>query len=155
MTEVYSTFHAKLIIYSFSPSILDLVYAYNNLLPSTSYGKRLGESGQFTSSSVSFYWGMKRKMPELDVHNIFLAEEYKSSFDDIFKRHLLPKDPSFYINVPSQIDPSGNIHKWSNQYRYRNLNIITIALLTLSPLFLSWFNSCTRGQRNTCRIVAN
>lgn len=111
MTEVHSVlFHAKLIVYPFSPSILDLVYAYNNLLPSTSYGKRLGESGQFTSSSVSFYWGMKRKMPELDVHNIFLAEEYKSSFDDIFKRHLLPKDPSFYINVPSQIDPSGNIH---------------------------------------------
>lgn len=47
-------------------------------------------------------------MPEFDVHNIFLAKEYKSSFDDIFKRHLLPEDPSFYINAPSRIDPSGN-----------------------------------------------
>lgn len=86
----------------------DLVYAYNKLLPPTPYGKKLGESGQFTSSSVSFYWGMKRKINELDVHNIFLAKEYKSSFDDIFKKHLLPEDPSFYINVPSRIDPSGN-----------------------------------------------
>lgn len=54
---------------------------------------------------------MKCKIPELDVHNIFLAEAYQSSFDDIFKRHLLPKDPSFYVNVPSKIDstaaPSG------------------------------------------------
>lgn len=86
----------------------DLVYAYNKLLPPTAYGKRLGESGQFTSSSVSFYWGMKRKINELDVHNIFLAKEYQSSFDDIFKKHLLPEDPSFYVNVPSRIDPSGN-----------------------------------------------
>lgn len=84
----------------------DLVYAYNKLLPATYYGKRLGEKGALTSSSISFYWGMKRKMPELSVHNIFLSNEYRSSFDDIFKRHLLPENPSFYINVPSKIDPS-------------------------------------------------
>ncbi|KAJ6635850.1 Phytoene desaturase, partial [Pseudolycoriella hygida] len=84
----------------------DLVYAYNKLLPQTSYGKRLGEKGVLTSSSISFYWGMKRKIPQLDVHNIFLAKEYQSSFDDIFKRHLLPEDPSFYLNVPSKIDPT-------------------------------------------------
>lgn len=84
----------------------DLVYAYNRLLPPTAYGKRLGEKGVLTSSSISFYWGMKRRMPEFDVHNIFLAKEYQSSFDDIFKRHLLPADASFYINVPSRIDPS-------------------------------------------------
>lgn len=84
----------------------DLVYAYNKLLPETSYGKNLGENGVLTSSSISFYWGMKTKIPQLDVHNIFLAKQYKSSFDDIFKRHLLPEDPSFYMNVPSRIDPS-------------------------------------------------
>lgn len=88
------------------PFVPDLVYAYNKLLPETAYGRRLGEAGTFTSSSISFYWGMKRTIPELDVHNIFLAEAYKSSFDDIFKRHLLPEDPSFYINVPSRIDAS-------------------------------------------------
>lgn len=84
----------------------DLVYAYNKLLPESAYGKKLGTKGVLTSSSISFYWGMKRKMPELDTHNIFLAKNYQSSFDDIFKRHLLPEDPSFYINVPSRIDPS-------------------------------------------------
>lgn len=50
---------------------------------------------------------MKRQINQLDVHNIFLAKEYQASFDDIFKRHLLPEDPSFYVNVPSRIDPSG------------------------------------------------
>lgn len=83
----------------------DLVYAYNKLLPETPYGKKLGSNGLLTSSSISFYWGMSRKIPELDVHNIFLAKNYQSSFDDIFKRHLLPEEPSFYIHVPSRMDP--------------------------------------------------
>lgn len=83
----------------------DLVYAYNNLLPKTSYGEKLGTKGEQASSSFSFYWGMKRKMPELDTHNIFLAKDYKKSFDDIFKKHSLPDDPSMYIHVPSRIDP--------------------------------------------------
>ena len=45
-------------------------------------------------------------MPELHTHNVFLADDYKDSFDDIFKRQLIPKEPSFYVNVPSRVDPS-------------------------------------------------
>lgn len=82
----------------------DLVYAYNKLLPETSYGRRLGTKALLTSSSISFYWCMSRKMTEFSVHNIFLSEAYKSSFDQIFKDHLLPEEPSIYIHVPSQID---------------------------------------------------
>lgn len=82
----------------------DLVYSYNKLLPETSYGKRLGTKAPLTSSSISFYWCMSRKMTEFSVHNIFLSESYKASFDQIFKDHLLPEEPSFYIHVPSQLD---------------------------------------------------
>lgn len=82
----------------------DLVYSYNKLLPETAYGRRLGTKAELTSSSISFYWCMSRKMPEFSVHNIFLSDSYKSSFDQIFKEHLLPSEPSFYIHVPSQID---------------------------------------------------
>ena len=45
-------------------------------------------------------------VPELHTHNVFLADEYQDSFDDIFKRQQIPKDPSFYLNVPSRVDPS-------------------------------------------------
>jgi phytoene desaturase (3,4-didehydrolycopene-forming) len=83
----------------------DLVYAYNNLLPpssrAVSYSKRPS-----SCSSISFYWAMDRVVPELTGHNIFLAEEYRSSFDDIFKRQQIPADPSFYVNVPTRVDPS-------------------------------------------------
>lgn len=81
----------------------DLVYAYNNLLPKSSYAKTL-KAKKTSCSSISFYWSLSTTIPELSAHNIFLAENFKSSFDDIFKRHSLPAEPSFYINVPSRID---------------------------------------------------
>ncbi|KAG9910895.1 phytoene desaturase, partial [Aureobasidium melanogenum] len=43
---------------------------------------------------------------ELKAHNIFLADEYKESFDSIFKRNLIPSEPSFYVNIPSHPDPT-------------------------------------------------
>ncbi|ORY35350.1 hypothetical protein BCR39DRAFT_508926 [Naematelia encephala] len=59
-------------------------------------------------SSISFYWAMDSKIPSLNAHNIFLAEDYKGSFDDIFKRKSMPREPSFYVNVPSRIDSSAS-----------------------------------------------
>lgn len=84
----------------------DLIYAYNHLLPKTAYAKKLSETASLTSSSISFYWGMKCQVLELDVHNVFLAKDYKASYDNLFKRHILSDDPFFYVNVPSRIDSS-------------------------------------------------
>ncbi|KAI0908359.1 phytoene dehydrogenase [Ustulina deusta] len=88
----------------------DLVYAYSNLLPQTTrqtqrYSKQLRQKDG-SCSSISFYWSLDRKIPELQTHNIFLADEYRESFDAIFDRQTLPDEPSFYVNVPSRIDPS-------------------------------------------------
>ena len=85
----------------------DLVYAYNHLLPASSKAKSL-KTRKASCSSISFYWAMNRKIPELSTHNIFLAEYYRESFDDIFKKQLIPREPSFYVNVPSRIDPSAS-----------------------------------------------
>ncbi|KAK0671202.1 Phytoene desaturase protein [Cercophora samala] len=94
----------------------DLVYAYNNLFPQESENKAVGPTitpyakdlskREASCSSISFYWSFSKKIPELGTHNIFLADEYKESFDAIFKRHTLPSDPSFYVNVPSRVDPT-------------------------------------------------
>ncbi|KAK0628199.1 hypothetical protein B0T17DRAFT_522105 [Bombardia bombarda] len=88
----------------------DLVYAYSNLFPQELHELSDYASGlrgrQASCSSISFYWSVKEKVPQLGTHNIFLADEYKESFDAIFERQSLPDDPSFYINVPSRIDPT-------------------------------------------------
>ncbi|KAI4150031.1 MAG: hypothetical protein LQ340_004297, partial [Diploschistes diacapsis] len=83
----------------------DLIYAHNALLPPTSTSKSLG-SRPTSCSSISFYWALDTTIPQLSAHNIFLAEHYRESFDDIFKHHRLPPDPSFYVNVPTRLDPS-------------------------------------------------
>lgn len=81
----------------------DLVYAYNRLLPETRYAARLARSAH-TSSSISFYWSMNAVVPQLGVHNVFLAGAYRGSFDRIFGARTLPDEPSFYVNVPSRVD---------------------------------------------------
>jgi phytoene desaturase (3,4-didehydrolycopene-forming) len=83
----------------------DLVYAYNNLLPPSEEAKALSAKPA-SCSSISFYWSVDQLIPELHTHNVFLADDYQDSFDDIFKRQLIPKEPSFYVNVPSRVDPS-------------------------------------------------
>lgn len=83
----------------------DLVYAYKNLLPTNPFSDSLS-SRAASCSSISFYWSLDRTIPSLETHNVFLADEYRESFDAIFKKHSIPDQPSFYVNIPSRIDPS-------------------------------------------------
>lgn len=47
---------------------------------------------------------MSRRTGELSAHNIFLAERYQESFDDIFNKLEVPDEPSFYVHAPARID---------------------------------------------------
>lgn len=83
----------------------DLVYAYKNLLPPSSTATALDKKPS-SCASISFYWAMDTVIPRLNAHNVFLADDYQDSFDDIFKRQLIPKEPSFYVHVPTRVDSS-------------------------------------------------
>ncbi|KAJ5634786.1 phytoene dehydrogenase [Penicillium herquei] len=93
-------FYADLVVLN-----ADLVYAYNELLPPSREARSLG-SRPTSCSSISFFWAFDEVLPHLKTHNIFLAEEYRSSFDSIFDDHSIPKEPSFYVNIPSRVDPT-------------------------------------------------
>ncbi|KAG0192762.1 hypothetical protein DFQ28_008006 [Apophysomyces sp. BC1034] len=84
----------------------DLVYAYHHLLPPCQWTQNNLAKQKLTSSSISFYWSLKQVVPQLDVHNIFLAEAYRESFEEIFQDYGLPSEASFYVNIPSRIDPA-------------------------------------------------
>ncbi|KAJ1554962.1 hypothetical protein HK096_011038 [Nowakowskiella sp. JEL0078] len=101
----------------------DLIYAYNSIIPNTPstsvwadfFPKFTPESPNYnkyltnldhTCSTISFYWGMSTKIEGLEPHNIFLSDDYQKSFDDIFCDLKLPQSPSFYVHVPSKLDPS-------------------------------------------------
>ncbi|MBI5031235.1 MAG: phytoene desaturase [Chloroflexi bacterium] len=81
----------------------DLPYAYRDLLPDEGAAKRL-EKLKYTSSAIMFYWGVDKVYSQLGTHNIFLAGDYRASFDRIFKDHTLPDEPSFYVHAPARID---------------------------------------------------
>jgi phytoene desaturase len=83
----------------------DLPYVYRHLLPDQAEADRL-ERMKYTCSAVMFYWGVDKVYPQLGHHNIYLAGDYRGSFDRIFKDRSLPDDPSFYVNAAVRTDPT-------------------------------------------------
>lgn len=49
--------------------------------------------------------GIDRQYESLVHHNIFFSSDYKQEFDDIFKRGVLPSDPTIYVANTSHTDP--------------------------------------------------
>jgi phytoene desaturase len=83
----------------------DLPYVYSNLLPDDGMAKRL-ERKKYTSSAVMFFWGISKQIPQLDAHNIFMADDYRRSFESIFEKLGVPDDLSIYIHAPARLDPA-------------------------------------------------
>ncbi|PWH13880.1 MAG: phytoene desaturase [Anaerolineae bacterium] len=83
----------------------DLPYIYDQLLPDRSTARNLDEK-LYTCSTIMFYWGVDKQYPQIAHHNVFLAGDYKASFDKIFQDHTLPDAPSFYVHAPARTDPA-------------------------------------------------
>lgn len=83
----------------------DLPYVYRDLLPAEPAADRIAKM-KFTCSTLMFYWGVSKVYPQLGPHNVFLAGDYRASFDRIFDDHTLPDEPSFYVHAPARIDPA-------------------------------------------------
>lgn len=82
-------------------SNLDIWFTYKNLLNKFPPPKKL-LSQQRSSSALIFYWGIKTELPELGLHNIFFAENYKAEFNAIWKEKTIYNDPTIYINITSK-----------------------------------------------------
>jgi phytoene desaturase len=83
----------------------DLPYVYSRLLPDKAEARRI-ERKKHTCSAIMFYWGVDKVYPQLGTHNVYLAGDYKGSFERIFGDHTLPDEPSFYVHAPARVDPS-------------------------------------------------
>lgn len=81
----------------------DLPYVYDHLLPDRPAAERLARL-KYTCSTLTFYWGVDRVYEQLGTHNVFLAGNYRASFDRIFKDHTLPDEPSLYVHAPARVD---------------------------------------------------
>lgn len=58
-----------------------------------------------SSSALIFYWGINSEFPDLKLHNILFAEDYKEEFKSLFERKEIYKDPTVYIYISSKQVP--------------------------------------------------
>ncbi len=82
-------------------SNMDIYPTYTKLLPKFSAPKKT-LAQERSSSALIFYWGVARRFPELDLHNIFFSQDYQEEFEHLFNLKTLYQDPTVYINITSK-----------------------------------------------------
>lgn len=86
-------------------SNMDVTPTYRRLMPTQPAPERTLRQPR-SSSGLIFYWGIRRTFPELDMHNIFFSNDYRTEFDYLFnKRDRLYEDPTVYVNITSKNKP--------------------------------------------------
>jgi diapolycopene oxygenase len=83
----------------------DIVPTYRHLLKAHKAPEKILQQPR-SSSALIFYWGIKKTFPQLDLHNIFFSEDYKTEFDYIFEKKDVHHDPTVYINISSKEEPN-------------------------------------------------
>ena len=84
----------------------DLPWAYRTLLDKAHTRLPRASRLHYTSSAYVLYLGLDTQLGGLGHHSVFLGRDYRASFRDIFHRHRVPLDPSFYVAVPNRTDAS-------------------------------------------------
>jgi phytoene desaturase len=64
------------------------------------------EKSKFSMGLFVWYFGTKRRYPDVAHHTILLGPRYKPLLEDIFERHVLADDFSLYLHRPTATDPS-------------------------------------------------
>jgi len=83
----------------------DLLYAYEQLLPKDpSTAGILGRRTDVSCSTISFYWSLSKKVPELGVHNMFVDNSFGKRDKNVYWDPDGSVKPNFYIHIPSRVD---------------------------------------------------
>ena len=82
-------------------SNMDVMPTYRKLLPREKAPERTLKQER-SSSALIFYWGIKKEFPELDLHNIFFASDYKKEFEVLFEGKEVAEDVTVYIHISSK-----------------------------------------------------
>ncbi len=67
--------------------------------------RRLARS-RFSCSTYMLYLGLRGRCDDLAHHTIYLSRDYRGYLDDVERRHVLSRDPSFYVQNACVTDPS-------------------------------------------------
>lgn len=81
----------------------DVKSAYSELLPKEKKPKK-ALSQEPSSSAMIFYWGIKKKFENLDLHNLFYSDDYETEFEHIFSKKTISEDPTVYVHISSKLE---------------------------------------------------
>lgn len=69
-----------------------------------SYSKNYWEKRTIAPSAFILYLGINKELPNLQHHNLFLANDWEAHFDQIFRNPSWPDKPSYYICNPNKTE---------------------------------------------------
>jgi phytoene desaturase len=88
----------------------DSATTYRHLLPPSHRRRRWTEArldrARYSMGLFVWYFGTRRRWDAVGHHTILLGPRYRALLDDIFRRGVLPGDPSLYLHRPTATDPS-------------------------------------------------
>lgn len=68
------------------------------------YNEKYWAKKTFAPSSLIFYLGIDKKLPNLEHHTLFFDTDFSVHADEIYKNKKWPNDPLFYVCAPSKTD---------------------------------------------------
>lgn len=85
-------------------STMDIWFTYHKLLSKHPYlfPKNILRQ-QRSSSALIFYWGVKKRFSELDLHNLFFSADYRAEFEHIWQKQTIYHDPTVYVHISSKL----------------------------------------------------
>jgi len=87
----------------------DSAWTYRHLLPPEARRRWTDwriERARYSISLFVWYFGTRRRYPDVPHHTILLGPRYRELLADIFERKVLPADFSLYLHRPTATDPS-------------------------------------------------
>ncbi len=96
--------HADVVV-----SNADAAWTYNKLLPAEGRRRWTPQKVRRTHYSMGlfvWYFGTKRRYPEIRHHSMVLGPRYRGLLRDIFKRKTVAEDFSIYLHRPTATDPA-------------------------------------------------
>ena len=90
------------VVSSIVVSNVDAYFTYHRLMRGIPFPEKVLNQER-SSSAIIFYWGIGRKFPELDVHNLFFSNDYEGEFKGLFDSFKLAEDLTVYVNITSKV----------------------------------------------------
>jgi len=82
----------------------DVVVAHHTLIDGFPGKRQRLNQLEPSLSGMVFLWGVSKRQQQLAQHNIFFSNNYHLEFEQIFRHHRLPDDPTIYIAITSKTD---------------------------------------------------